>query len=448
MPLGWLTIFRCSEPYAPLVKGICAASNPLRPQHHFRHVEGIHETPVQRDWKKEHPLEKKASKKDRELHHILHAQHVSEKADDIYKKGKVSSLCSLHPRGSCQVRWEPPEDGDERSSPLRMAAAGPFCQGWCKGGGQEGIAHKGTLTWNYWGQEQKKFDINFVEEAREMPTHVWSRHVKGSHRVVFTRFCSSNLGHPTQRFRFRGAAMAFETVVWTGPKEEEDVTDDFLKFYMREVMLEANVYQGLDTVANSQKNLQAYAKRHKVELTGDELFDLSLVPVLADGYVSNLVGYHKIAPQFVGPLHGGYAVDLSQNYDQRPRAGAWLPSLRISTQLAVLDLQDPSRDSLLTAKELAFSQGYPEFPWLASEGLAACKGVPIDSLELAAQQRVHGNGMHLAAEQAWYLYVLSRCVRRDVLELMPPPLLPRPASSSVFAQEPYREEEESCVMLS
>ena len=242
--------------------------------------------------------------------------------------------------------------------------------------------------------------------------------------------------------------MAFETVVWTGPKEDEDVTDDFLKFYMREVMLEANVYQGLDTVANSQKNLQAYAKRHKVELTGDELFDLSLVPVLADGYVSNLVGYHKIAPQFVGPLHGGYAVDLSQNYDQRPRAGAWSPSLRVSTQLAVLDLQDPSRDSLLTAKELAFSQGYPEFPWLASEGLAACKGVPIDSLELAAQQRVHGNGMHLAAEQAWYLYVLSRCVRRDVLELMPPPLLPRPASSSVFAQEPYREEEESCVMLS
>ena len=82
-----------------------------------------------------------------------------------------------------------------------------------------------------------------------------------------------------------------------------------------------------------------------------QLHGKTLVPVLADGYVSNLVGYHKIASQFVGPLHGGYAVDLSQNYDQRPRAGAWLPALRVSTQLAVLDLQYPSRDSLLTAKE-------------------------------------------------------------------------------------------------
>ena len=82
----------------------------------------------------------------------------------------------------------------------------------------------------------------------------------------------------------------------------------------------------------------------------------------------------------------------------------------------------PSTDiHVFTPEELASSQGWPAFP---QDPLRACQHLGLEAFSLRAQEVRLGQGMHLAAEEAWLVYILAHTVRRDALEHIAPPWAP------------------------
>ena len=72
---------------------------------------------------------------------------------------------------------------------------------------------------------------------------------------------------------------------------------------------------------------------------------------------------------------------------------------------------------LYSAKEMSFSQGFPEFPdLLTTKRLHSALPFDISKIGMASQMRILGEGMSVLAEECWFLYVCSRLVRRESLQ--------------------------------
>eukprot|EP00974_Lingulodinium_polyedra_P073220 7088541-Lingulodinium_polyedra.AAC.1 len=87
-------------------------------------------------------------------------------------------------------------------------------------------------------------------------------------------------------------------------------------------------------------------------------------------------------------------------------------------------LYSMSTQHLLTPGEIELSLGLPSLsaPSTSAAEMQQCVGYDFASLPFLRARQLAGNGMHAGQLGAFYAYVLSRCIRRCVLEPLCPPM--------------------------
>ena len=70
------------------------------------------------------------------------------------------------------------------------------------------------------------FDMTFLENHWKFPVWVILRILGATHTIIWTIFCSGDIGKAVGRRRLRLAALKNETLVWLG-NTIGDVTEDF-----------------------------------------------------------------------------------------------------------------------------------------------------------------------------------------------------------------------------
>lgn len=237
--------------------------------------------------------------------------------------------------------------------------------------------------------------------------------------AVWVRCLASLFGLCVTR-RSRIERINRHTLVWIGGPDE-DVTSDFLSYFGRATVIEGDIFVGLDDEQADLDTKQVLAEKRGIFLTRDHLQSTPWHELLSIGarkrYNTALDIYKSGDKTGMG---GAFLVDVSQSED-RLRCGAWLPTFARSTSTASL-----SKDRMLTPAEVDLAMGWPvhmqRFP--AAWNVAAALGTEVSFSGLSATQRrnLAGNGMMLPACMAWWVYILSKCVRRALLQPLRPPL--------------------------
>ena len=143
---------------------------------------------------------------------------------------------------------------------------------------------------------------------------------------------------------------------------------------------------------------------------GKQIQDINVGDILCQSKRKRLERYRKIALKCGHDL----VADLSTNPDERPgRAGIVLPTVTRTTRLVKVSAC-PTEDALFTMNELNFLHGWPVLAAVVSkQRWKKCMPFDPNLLPLKVQKRMCGNGQHLAAMGAWFLYLMAHLVRRD-----------------------------------
>jgi hypothetical protein len=387
---GWLKLYRACERYRPMTKMLM--TGPLTPTHAFKHRDEMFNTTAEANVNEPEPL-KTSSKEEKERYNLDYAKSVAEKRDAIFTDVKTSDKCMLHPQGACSVR--PQLALNEKATVV--GAGAPVCNPWCQGGGHAKLSHDSIPSYVDWFHESHLNSVNLLEQAPGMDPAIYEKGVPlddlflreataltQTHIVKISVFGGSDLGAPCDRKRLRGMSAKQADWVWIGAGDGMNVTEDFLKVFRRQVVATGDIFANLDSDANILKHRNELTrrankrrKRNKVdgELTPDALTLEELVPPHA---FENAKAYHKIfnAPNYDKFPDNVMIADLSQNVQgkagetgekkrfTRGRCGPWLPTLQCSSVPALMSKDSVEKTYLFTAKELSFSQGFPEFPEL------------------------------------------------------------------------------------
>ena len=227
-----------------------------------------------------------------------------------------------------------------------------------------------------------------------------------------------DIGFPITRRRYLAAAINQETLIWVGPLDASSMATEFWSIFQCSVQLEADDMVVLDTFKNHQALLKELAKKRNAFPSDDD--SLALEAVLSPSQRRFLDGYHAIMSnrRRLG-ARGSFCADISQDPRERPRCGAWLPTLARSSALVSV-----SRGSFFTNKELDFAMGFPAIPFPGNEAFRECVGYPVHDMDRSTYSKLIGNGMHVASMMAFWAYILSNIVRRDVVDAWMPDYLP------------------------
>ena len=117
-----------------------------------------------------------------------------------------------------------------------------------------------------------------------------------------------------------------------------------------------------------------------------------------------------------------FVVDMSQNPQQRFRAGPWIPTMARSSELYCMSCEGGPEK--FTPAELQFAHGWPLLATPLGDAFRDCASFDFSCLSPTQQRHLAGNGMHLAVLAAWMLYVKMHLMRVDVLTHISPQITP------------------------
>lgn len=215
------------------------------------------------------------------------------------------------------------------------------------------------------------------------------------------------LGWPVRRRRMFSAGINKATMAWLGPDNAEDLLSDFLAFFQAELQTDGGVF----LVASLEERRAEEMKMARARGHGfvSELDKLDKHQMLAPGQLLRLEEYSKMYSDSDGQKVKHYFADLDQNpAGGASTAGEMIPSLL--THGAVYDLK---ADRIVLAEELYLSHGYNVCQVEKKSSSARSCRIKDFLKKLPTVQRLHllGNGWHLPVVSAWFLYILSHCVR-------------------------------------
>jgi hypothetical protein len=455
----WFVIWRTSEKSRTMRQGI--EQGKLHPEHSFKSVQDLHLGPVEEAKLKELTDECKLSEQQYQSVHANEPPRViavgvralkqkcnekwnhylHQSAENIYYGRRASKRCTLHPGSFCPIRWEDSRPRNERS--LTIVTASPHCLPWTRSGSRQGLSHEEIKTYDTamceW--EGGFYDLAFIEESYDMPAAHFSERMRAVGHVLHVKVGDERLGLPVSRPRFYGACLSGDSLIWLGPREE-DCTEHFLSFFERTCQFSAADFVGLDSDANRFAALNAMSKRWGLEYAPE----VPLKDILSSSASRHLLACKQLmaSGKKIGALPG-VAADVSQSPQHRHRAGPFLPSLQISSQIVSLDPHGGDADKLYTANELAFLHGFPSLEFCPAK-YKNCLNYQLSSKSPGHQARALGNGQSIVVTVAWILYVFSHTIRRDVVEgFMPPTLAPIQYDNA--QQPPDSDAEEDCRQL-
>lgn len=223
-----------------------------------------------------------------------------------------------------------------------------------------------------------------------------------------------DVGFPMRRTRFLAAAVNRDTVVWTGPASPDLLAKEFLGTFGQAPMMEADDFLNLDTEEQHNVLLSEIAANRGLFCPPSVLRSIPLDQLLCPSKQRHVANYRAI----FGTTHkvgarGSFVVDLSQNPEERPRCGAWFPTLTCNSNLYSMSGKD-----FFTNAELDFAMGFPSIslPQVQQYACVVPEALQIHRRDRATYAKLIGNGMHVGSLFAWFGYVFAHCVRRYDIE--------------------------------
>jgi hypothetical protein len=205
-------------------------------------------------------------------------------------------------------------------------------------------------------------------------------------------------------------ALRKESLLWVGATDLKELAEDFLRYFARVTMLDADTYAGLDT-PEAAFELRTHLAKLRGIYQGAEEMDLEalLTPTGRDVY-TKLSSEDRACSG--ASASGGLVADVSQTWLRR-RSGAWLPALQRNSQMISL-----SKKHLFTPNELNFAMGWPMFAMSKSNfSHKLTQTLPSHQASISPhdQRRLQGNGMMLAQVMTFFVYIMAHTVRKDVV---------------------------------
>jgi hypothetical protein len=216
-----------------------------------------------------------------------------------------------------------------------------------------------------------------------------------------------DLGFPIRCVRTYAVALRKESLVWVGTTDLKELAKDFLRYFARVTMLDADTYAGLDT-PEAAFELRVQLARLRGIYQGVEEMDLeALLPPTARDAYAKLSSEDRACSG--ASASGGLVADVSQTFLRR-RAGAWLPALTSSSKMMSV-----SKKHLFTPNELNFAMGWPMFAMSKSNFSHKLTQTLPGRHASISPNHLPGTGMMLAQVMTFFVYVMAHTVRKDVV---------------------------------
>lgn len=345
------------------------------------------------------------------------AEYLDRHFDDCFGIQVMAGNCLKHPGDRCSVVYRPTsQEGADSgghacsSPPLRVNISGPMCTPWSLFGARRGLSSPHTESWNLWLRRMRaeQADIITMENVPTMPQAMFRDQLSRTHIVLSAVLGPEDLGRPERRRRLFCTAVSRETCVWLGPETAEESAKLFIRMFSRRVVLEGDIYAGLDSpecIANAKYNLFGRGPG----VFGPSAKHLPLRQLLVGGVRDRYDGFREQMLSDEGRFGSAFIADLSQTPGRRSRGSQWVPTLTTSSTLVCMSRDD----HVFSPAELSFSQGWPTLtPWSHRYRDALLFDTSV--LSAWAQSSMAGNGMHLVCIAAWHAFVFAHIARRDV----------------------------------
>ncbi|CAE7548869.1 unnamed protein product [Symbiodinium natans] len=299
---------------------------------------------------------------------------------------------------------------------LVVADAGNCCQAWSSEGKRARGSHASQVPLAAWLCMRKHLAVAgeedlFFQECTplfDVDTHL-RQPLKDSHRIIKVIAGPRLLGWPCSRDRLLSAGLNLHSLVWLGPKTDEEIQAEFEGMFGRCPHLNGSVFlQEDDSVHQAFLRDQLGSRGHYPDIMpeGQKLFNKLLVP----GQQQRLAAYQQRAAERAA-LDGTCFCDLEHWPDSPgPAFGPMMPCLL--THGNILEL---SRSRFVLPAERFLSLGFHAMNHVSSRFFW-----PLASTVLRQPDRVtkrqSGNSQSLPIVLAWNLYVFGSTVQRERCE--------------------------------
>ena len=409
VPKHALTFWRACDIDLVCQEILCEADSPVGAKHVFKDL--LSRIPEQHQRAIQGLRPPAGAKAEVRAHaYAQQAAYLQEHRHACFSKDVPGMACLKHVGQRCPVTFVRDEHEASRSAvpPLHINISGAMCTPWTSFGSREGLSDPNTESWHLWSTQMQveQPDIVTLENSPLMPKELFQGRMAETHLLRSICFGPEDLGRPERRQRLLSSAIKLSSLVWCGPDSEEETAALFEEFFFRRVVLEADVYAGLDPEGSQEAKYELFIKHPGV-------YGLAAKSApLADVLLGDIKGRYEIlreSAEHMQGFSGAFVGDLSQNPKERFRGGGWLPTATRSSRLVCFN----KGDWVFSPKELNFSQGWPTIDGFCDAYKAAA---PADFSRYgpSVNNALTGNGMHLLALSAWHAFLLSHVVRRDV----------------------------------
>eukprot|EP00971_Amphidinium_carterae_P288090 5719376-Amphidinium_carterae.1 len=267
--------------------------------------------------------------------------------------------------------------------------------------------------------ERLEEDIAWLECTPKYPIEAkFKSPLSSTHRCLSVRVGPELLGWPHRRMRVLGAAVNLKTMVWVGPDTQAEIAADFAARFHRSCCLPGSVFLQASEDERFEE-YRFYAERQKNTHSIAELKAMSkeqlLRKILPPGGVARF--YEWLA---YGQTHGLSSLggDFIFDCDHHPgskgsTAGAEVPvNLTHGMVFAVSNFEVESFRLLLAFEQLS-AMGVHVYDGMCRDFAQSPLVPALRTLSPIQVKQVLGNGMHLATQSAFMVYVLGHTVRRD-----------------------------------
>jgi hypothetical protein len=426
LPDPWVCFFAACDNNKSCQKLILAMPPKLRPCHLFKSLlEKLPDAEVQKI--EGMRPDENASKEDQRVAYETMRQYLEKHAHKLFKRAKRSPTCLIHKGRQCPLNWEdPPPDPQGPYRALTSNWAGTTCTGWTPLGELRKDCDKAMEAFRLWtvGQSSLGLDFVFIENSECFEKSLFG--LGSKYRIVGLKLSPHLMGYPLLRMRFYGCGINQDSIVWVGPTDDDGCEKEFMEIFGAITALEADVFVNADDPMSRRLFISQLAKNRGFKVGGDQVDDLSIEKLMAPGTLQRYKDYQEVQASGNNTAMGGcFVADISQ-HASRMRCGSWLPSLTCSSVMASL-----SKNHIFSPNEMDVAMGWPivrhgQMVAAYDKYYKRCVGGKYDGLTLGCRQRLVGNSMHLAVVSAFWLYIMSNCLRRESLERYIPQPNPKP----------------------
>jgi hypothetical protein len=359
--------------------------------------------------------------------------YLSANKDTIFnpKKRVRENECYEHPGMACHCVWQRFPELNEQENPVPLGDskaisaefASPVCVAFSLVGKRMKLADGNTesMVVHHNAAGASGHDMYTVENVSRFPTDNFRAKMDDQHHVVDTVHDALTMGFLAKRARLSLSALG-PRLLWKGPTTPKDIAEDFRHIFHCEGAL-VTIDDLLDYEDAGEVNdvCKRFANlRGIMSLKGGEWSDMCLQQLLTNCEKAH---YRRYLSRCSAEIQSGtmpcVVADLMTNPDEKDgRYGKYLPTLVRNSVMTSL-----TRNRILTPGMLDFLHGWPTLNIAFDADVEKAErykmymeAAPVrlsDTLNFSQCVAMQGNGVHLAAQMAWQLYIMSHVERVD-----------------------------------